>query len=992
MSIGKNSQINYPYAQGDFNISVSGTKVIRDALLNKNLDGSYLNNGGPPGSVVIDNQQVFAVKTSAAPEDITDNNGIPLKETQFIVNKYGPEKGYGKPISVNATNLVKKSQLAYISPDTINPEGFITSNYTAIEVMSSINSVNGKVITNNAEILDDSLLIQSSFPYLKDNLGANLAQFDFDLSEKGTATSNITTKPGQLIPPKTDYLSRLSGVYTVESSIPGYFVTPSTPLNINSLVGQGANNIDQSNLNPQDPNKTTIANTPSVLPAPSDKLVEYMGSNQQSSLFNTLNYNIYRPDYTRAKTDSQVNAPLSNYYVGSKDTEPGLIQSPIDATPKDVFGREIRALVYGPSEVYKEFDNVDGRALWRYYNFGPLGTATIDGGTLEGGFTWFGKNSIASGDQSMEFILTRSDLKPKKKGTLLDYTQRIIDSAPMFGGAKWKHAGNAIDQVSKVFNDGYKNISKGSKVVNFTPGEVVWNCVEYCRVWTKDRTYSNYSNLVKKQGNQWKNTNSVLDSPFNLNIAPTNPNMGKSTSIPDGIKVKKYMFSIENLAWRGTSQQSNLPVSEKGPNGGRIMWFPPYDVQVGDTNSANWSRTDFLGRPEPIYTYNNAERIGTLSFKIVVDHPSILNAITNQQLKNLPDADADAMIEAFFAGCRDYDIYTLAENYPNFSLDELLNIQVNLFGGSKEVTQEYNSNPDQTMTENLGTENDIIDPVGMAPPTANEIENQQDKDAENGQINVQNNTQGVIGGGIRIGFTDKKATITKIIRKMLGEENYFNFIKEEYPFIYKSLRDSLKYFHPAFHAITPEGLNSRLTFLLQILRPGETIPTTTEQGTTMVDAENTAFGPPPVCILRIGDFYHSKVVFDSVSYSYDENLLDLNPEGVGVQPMIVSVQTNFKFVGGQGIEGPVSQLQNALSFSYFGNTELYDERAQKQTIPDIVTENYSDLFNLFKKPTGPTNLPDGDTSDGGTIDPVGTAPKTDYEKILEEQENIPGTE
>ena len=62
-----------------------------------------------------------------------------------------------------------------------------------------------------------------------------------------------------------------------------------------------------------------------------------MGSNQQSSLFNTLNYNIYRPDYTRAKTDSQVNAPLSNYYVGSKDTEPGLIQSPIDATPRDVF-------------------------------------------------------------------------------------------------------------------------------------------------------------------------------------------------------------------------------------------------------------------------------------------------------------------------------------------------------------------------------------------------------------------------------------------------------------------------------------------------------------------------------------------------------------------------------------------------------------------------------------------------------------------------------
>ena len=264
-----------------------------------------------------------------------------------------------------------------------------------------------------------------------------------------------------------------------------------------------------------------------------------MGRDQQSRLFNNLNYNVYRPDYTRAKTDTDTQAPIANYYVGSKNTEPGAIQSPMNATPSDKFGREIRALVYGPSEVYKEYDNVEGRALWRYYNFGLYGKATTDGGTLEGGFTWFGKKSIASGNQSMEFILTRSDLKPKKKGGLLDYTQKIIDSAPAYGGAKWKHAGNAIDQVSKIFNDGYKNISKGSNVVNFTPGEVVWNCVEYCRAWTKDNTYSNYKNLVKTEGNQWKNSNSVLDSPFNLNIAPTNPNKGKSTTIPDGLKVKK---------------------------------------------------------------------------------------------------------------------------------------------------------------------------------------------------------------------------------------------------------------------------------------------------------------------------------------------------------------------------------------------------------------------------------------------------------------------
>ena len=123
MSIGKNSQINYPYAQGDFNISVSGTKIIRDALLNKNLDGSYLNNGGPPGSVAITHTPVVSVVDSPNPEDITNNNGTPLKETQFLVNKYGPSEGYGKPLSVNVTNLVDEAQLRYISPNTLQPEG-----------------------------------------------------------------------------------------------------------------------------------------------------------------------------------------------------------------------------------------------------------------------------------------------------------------------------------------------------------------------------------------------------------------------------------------------------------------------------------------------------------------------------------------------------------------------------------------------------------------------------------------------------------------------------------------------------------------------------------------------------------------------------------------------------------------------------------------------------------------------------------------------------
>jgi hypothetical protein len=53
----------------------------------------------------------------------------------------------------------------------------------------------------------------------------------------------------------------------------------------------------------------------------------------------------------------------------------------------------------------------------------------------------------------------------------------------------------------------------------------------------------------------------------------------------------------------------------------------------------------------------------------------------------------------------------------------------------------------------------------------------------------------------------------------------------------------------------------------------------------------------------------------------------MNPEGIGVQPMLAKISLGFDFIGGHGLAGPVKQLQNALSFNYYGNTEIYDERS-----------------------------------------------------------------
>ena len=192
-------------------------------------------------------------------------------------------------------------------------------------------------------------------------------------------------------------------------------------------------------------------------------------------------------------------------------------------------------------------------------------------------------------------------------------------------------------------------------------------------------------------------TASVISNTFNLNIAPTTDAAGEPVNfgLKDGESITKYMFSIENLAWRGTPELLGLPQSEQGPNGGRVMWFPPYDIQVGDTNSVQWNSVNFLGRPDPVYTYNYTERIGTLSFKIVVDHASIMNVIAQKELDGVPDYIADQAIESFIAGCKKYDIYELASVYSNLSVDNI-NQYVN------EVTTEYNNDPAGTLNATGG--------------------------------------------------------------------------------------------------------------------------------------------------------------------------------------------------------------------------------------------------------------------------------------------------
>ena len=663
----------------------------------------------------------------------------------------------------------------------------------------------------------------------------------------------------------------------------------------------------------------------------------------------------------------------------------------------------------------------------------------------------------------------------------------------------------------------------------------------YCRVWTahhqysklKDRirpfvgddgkplslseTQSNYGLLRPEEGLTRLNNYSVLGADGFVKITPTHDN-GKLVQEAD--KLKNYMFSIENLAWRDVTKNENskaLSKEQRGPNGGRIMWFPPYNLKFSENVNVNWNANSFIGRGEEIYTYTNTVRSGTLDFTLLIDHPSILNKWrgTSEDVVEKEEREKDLL--RFFAGCgnlndeveaqkpvKETETPTVGEVplttteptfyskdiayvifFPNdFSAKDYVN-NSNLDDAIK-ILKDYNNNSGASYsdrdesykheilqshnleskgfepsvyTENIKKQllgeygddieikffNDLEDIASnfqgstiFGHPSVNceiknvtvkgfasshgyelnnrdlcnrrrtfiqklieykcqelseanveyvklegstisvpDIDGREDVNSLNAKIaraayavvsvswkeeNIAYNAPSegtsfsVNGQNLSTDYKSKKAaeTIATASSVTYTEEDYT--YDNEYLYfanvrgnemIYKNILDKVRYFDPAYHSITPEGFNARLTFLHQCTRQGPTNAVTSgrvkgketdESGNTLTNgspdylkfAGNLSFGRAPYCILRIGDFFNTKICIDSMSINYDNNggvQWDLNPEGVGVQPMYANISISFKFLGGQDITRPIERLQNAVTANYYANASVYNRHA-----------------------------------------------------------------
>ena len=1183
---------NTEYVQSDTSVQDSPDQLIDTPSFANQLYplNQYGNEGGY--EQVPDPSALLNTKSNEGEYGYQDAN---------IVDQALPESQKWKPLNVfsNGGQLPLDSAPFFDSmnrPQTTNtsnnqpyPTTFVASSYAPVSILLSPDPGG-----SNGLLSQDSFIARLGAQTLRrefeDRIAAQIRQDTIGRANilnvtSGTDVVNILSGVVPILEPNftitvtanpilaaANFTLRLAGSILPVSPIPGSYFDPNVNPGQSTTIQQMSNAFRRSGVGRFFNRLMGGGDTGSQI------MFNNMGAGQRSRLFKNIDFNKYKPNFPRTFIDRAAGALTgtqsdnSNFYIGNITSDPSKVFSPVGEVPVNQYGIEQQSPVYGPQELAQLYEGPS-----RDIRLGANGPTYSNGGGIEGGFTWVspkykgnaGKRVGFGGEVTNEdedfkpssYNTTESTERVFREGSILDDTQRIIDSQPQ-GGRRLQHVGNAIDQVSKVFHDGYNELTKGSRVYRYVGAIGQEVGTEYCRVFAKDIPYLQYNDLQKTDGITTEGRRfaySVLDKTYNLNIVPNKQEGGQDSSNIVGTinnaVAKKYMFSLENLAWRTSNtpgfSTSDLPVCERGPNGGRVMWFPPYGLTFSESVTANWNTSEFLGRPEPIYTYKSTNRGGTLTWKIVVDHPSVLNVIVNKVLANETNrVRIDSILESFFAGCRKYDIYELAKKYQTVNPNDLFQLQQAIT--SKEMTREqieytrktiesgvnspngadqslsqstinseveallqkyvnlglyfgndypkqsgtvnydteynrytsttnrqyYNSKPnagetstffDTVVTPNYkvaqqfctdlakiletNTEGNItlnVDSSCSAPatiaynvelsrrriqsmveffvnntaltkyttsspkrlivlggnPAGEQTTVSQVKKGTAGQtvynadsltnlgktFNCTDKDVQAAGGDTQSGSKDiftvpsmacrrafiKSASTTiqapksdpvpnkidvlvgnvitetvrteevtqewkprdnitkKVVRALLSECDYFETIKEETPMVYDNLKDKLKFFQPAFHSTTPEGLNSRLTFLQQCMRPGDTIPTIKQPtpGSKPVleynNAVNTAFGAPPVLVLRVGDFYNTKIIPNNLSIQYEG--LDINPEGIGVQPMIANVTLSFNFVGGSGLKESIDKLQNALTFNYYANTEIYDDRADSSDI------------------------------------------------------------
>jgi hypothetical protein len=361
-------------------------------------------------------------------------------------------------------------------------------------------------------------------------------------------------------------------------------------------------------------------------------------------------------------------------------------------------------------------------------------------------------------------------------------------------------------------------------------------------------------------------------------------------------RVSRQKYTIANPYAPGNA--GKLLFSIKNYASGDQYFFPPYIQSIQNTENASWNSVNFLGRPEAVYTYNNSSRDASITFFVLTDYAERVDMgrkwesegmekITKTFNKHFTDSDKS---QNDARKLREEALRKLKEEQEA----EISNI---------EQRQAENSVQQETVRE---SESFVEAGSGRASfsGSLSSIKNkdkQQDRKEKYEKERNSDMNDALNNGKNRI--QDELNKTSEAIGKALEDfnistnysesnrtsNNVYNVSKPEDTIARIDAMRAGLMFQPAFFSGDKVDFVRKAEFLSKLTRPSAS----PEQPDT-----GFSFTKPPVCHIRLGDWWDHDIIVNSVSFDYAEAPWTI--DGGKVQPMWASVTINFNIIGPYG--------------------------------------------------------------------------------------------
>jgi len=387
--------------------------------------------------------------------------------------------------------------------------------------------------------------------------------------------------------------------------------------------------------------------------------------------------------------------------------------------------------------------------------------------------------------------------------------------------------------------------------------------------------YGPTSRGVKNIVSKIKNA-STSSISFAKNLDPQNTKVFIIGRDSNGTPKKAYSrYTIRNpyqpSADAGTLELkiTNYAMSEST----KTMSFPPYVKSFSHNDSATWNTTNFLGRPEAVYTYSNAKRSGNLSFVILTDYAQTVDIgveYGDNLVNKTPSTQSDKITQTF---SKDFSS-NVNKKESIQGLQKIISDNNTQISKLNQQKTQLNNTENSAQSNTALIDSEILDLTESTNSAQNQIDAVNKKGATDFGDKLYSEGSR-LGGNIYKSTMQGKNIPTDDDQVYSTPENTIEKLTE--------MKEKL-IFQPSFFSGSKKDFVTRMEFISKTTKPAAA-------------GKNTGFSftKPPVCHLHLGDWINNDIIINSVDYDYTDAPWTI--DGGKVQPMWCVVSITFDIVG-----------------------------------------------------------------------------------------------